>query len=97
VALDAQAATLVYIYVRTSQIAVNQTSFYATVRDVLGGTLKLDAEADVGVKVGAWQEKPGSRVVAFVQASVYIAFYLTTCVKASLEISPRGELLWSIL
>ena len=27
-----------------------------TARDALGGTLKLDAVADVGVKIGAWQE-----------------------------------------
>jgi len=27
------------------------------VRDALGGTLKLDAKADVGVKIGEWQEK----------------------------------------
>jgi hypothetical protein len=28
-----------------------------TARDALGGTLKLDAVADVGVKIGAWQEQ----------------------------------------
>ncbi|KIW66836.1 hypothetical protein PV04_06130 [Phialophora macrospora] len=28
-----------------------------TIRDALGGTLKLDAKADVGVKMGRWQEK----------------------------------------
>lgn len=27
-----------------------------TVRDALGGTLKLDARAEVGVKIGDWQE-----------------------------------------
>ena len=26
-------------------------------RDALGGTLKLDAEADVGVRIGTWHEK----------------------------------------
>jgi hypothetical protein len=30
---------------------------YSAVRDALGGTLKLDAEADVGVRIGAWHEK----------------------------------------
>jgi len=30
---------------------------YNAVRDALGGTLKLYAEADVGVRVGEWQEK----------------------------------------
>jgi hypothetical protein len=30
---------------------------YNAVRDALEGTLKLDAEVNVGVKVGAWQEK----------------------------------------
>lgn len=29
---------------------------YSAVRDALGGTLKLDAEADVGVRIGAWHE-----------------------------------------
>ncbi len=28
-----------------------------TIRDALGGTLNLDAEADVGVKIGDWQEQ----------------------------------------
>lgn len=28
-----------------------------TIRDALGGTLKLDAKADVGVRIGHWQEK----------------------------------------
>lgn len=28
-----------------------------TIRDALGGTLKLDAKADVGVRIGDWQEK----------------------------------------
>jgi len=27
------------------------------VRDALGGTLKLDAKADVGVKIGVWHKK----------------------------------------
>ncbi len=27
-----------------------------TIRDALGGTLKLDAKADVGVRMGRWQE-----------------------------------------
>ena len=27
------------------------------VRDAIGGTLRLDAKADVGVRVGRWQEK----------------------------------------
>ena len=30
---------------------------YAAVKDALGGTLKLDARATVGVRVGAWQER----------------------------------------
>jgi hypothetical protein len=30
---------------------------YNTFKDALGGTPQLDAEADVGVKVCAWQEK----------------------------------------
>ena len=30
---------------------------YNAVRDALGGTLKLDAEADVGVRIGTWHEK----------------------------------------
>ena len=29
---------------------------YAAVKDALGGTLKLDAKATVGVQVGAWAE-----------------------------------------
>ncbi|KAK7890782.1 hypothetical protein LTR67_007992 [Exophiala xenobiotica] len=28
-----------------------------TIRDALGGTLKLDANADVGVRIGQWQER----------------------------------------
>lgn len=28
-----------------------------TIRDALGGTLKLDAKADVGVRIGQWQER----------------------------------------
>lgn len=28
-----------------------------TIRDALGGTLKVDAKADVGVKIGSWQEQ----------------------------------------
>ena len=28
-----------------------------TARDALGGTLKLDAVADVGVRIGHWQER----------------------------------------
>ena len=27
-----------------------------TIRDAIGGTLKLDAKADVGVRIGHWQE-----------------------------------------
>ena len=95
-ALDAKAATLVYIYVRTSQIAVNQTSFYATVRDVLGGTLKLDAEADVGVKVGAWQEKAwfkGGGICASIRLCSILLDYM--CESQFGDI-PRGELLRSI-
>lgn len=30
---------------------------FQTVRDALGGTLKLDARADVGVKIGDWAEE----------------------------------------
>jgi hypothetical protein len=30
---------------------------YNAIRNAFGGTLRLDAEADVGVKVSAWQEK----------------------------------------
>ncbi|EXJ85879.1 hypothetical protein A1O1_06248 [Capronia coronata CBS 617.96] len=29
---------------------------FGTIRDALGGSLKLDARADVGVKIGQWQE-----------------------------------------
>ena len=29
---------------------------YGAVRDALGGSLKLDATADVGIKVGQWEE-----------------------------------------
>lgn len=28
-----------------------------TIRDALGGTLKLEAKADVGVRIGEWQER----------------------------------------
>ena len=28
-----------------------------TIRDALGGTLKLDAKADVGVRIGKWREQ----------------------------------------
>jgi hypothetical protein len=28
-----------------------------TIRDAIGGTLKLNAEADVGIRIGDWQEK----------------------------------------
>lgn len=28
-----------------------------TIRDALGGTLKLDAKATVGVRIGAWNER----------------------------------------
>jgi hypothetical protein len=28
-----------------------------TIRDALGGTLKLDAKADVGVRIGRWQQQ----------------------------------------
>jgi hypothetical protein len=28
-----------------------------TIRDALGGTLKLDAKADVGVRMGRWEEQ----------------------------------------
>ena len=30
---------------------------YAAVRDALGGTLKLDATADAGLRVGNWEER----------------------------------------
>ena len=29
---------------------------YQAVKDAVGGRLKLDAEADVGIKVGEWEE-----------------------------------------
>ena len=29
---------------------------YGAVRDALGGSLKLDAKADVGLKIGQWEE-----------------------------------------
>ena len=28
-----------------------------TIRDALGGTLKIDAKADVNIQIGRWQEK----------------------------------------
>jgi len=42
----------------TPRLPVNWGSdALGTIRDALGGTLKLDARADVGVRIGDWNEQ----------------------------------------
>ena len=42
----------------TPKLPVNwNTDALGAVKDAIGGTLRLDAEADVGIKIGKWHEQ----------------------------------------
>jgi hypothetical protein len=81
VALDAQAATLVYIEPRITQIAVNQTSFYATLAAVFGRNLASDKFSS-----DAWTKRRGCDMLLkailpmFIEATIdYVFLSLPSC------------------